>query len=496
MKKNIISYLMAFIAVISFTSCADDFLDTTSTEDVPESEAVKTTVNMGILVNGMHRLMYTRQENNRRGGYPSMMGMFSWMGEDVVQNARANNYWLGHVQWINHRAADNLDLKHVWNIMYQLIANANIIVEGAPDATGPQEDNDSALGEALCYRAFAHYVLVQLYAERYVPGVVNSQGGVPLRIVSGTDDLARSTVEEVYTQINADLDQAITLLDGYGRANPSHFDLSIAQGLKARVNLTQGNYTVAATNAALARVDYDLMDSTTYMQGINDFTADDWMWGAHYDEIQTSNFTNWGGFMSRNFSSNQLRGNPKSISSELYNTIPSSDVRKAIFSDDGTHPNLPAGVELLSSHNRFPFTHQKFLAAGNGDSRADVPYMRVSEMYLIEAEALARQGGQDAAAAAALLPLAQARDASYTLSANTGQALIDEIMLQRRWELWGEGFRFFDLKRLNQSMDRTGSTNHNEALILTLQVSAGDPRWQWSIPTDELNTNSLVKQNP
>lgn len=50
---------------------------------------------------------------------------------------------------------------------------------------------------------------------------------------------------------------------------------------------------------------------------------------------------------------------------------------------------------------------------------------------------------------------AKNRDASYTLSTNTGQALIDEIMVQRRVELWGEGFRFLDLKRLNLPLDRT-----------------------------------------
>ncbi len=496
MKKNTISYLFTLAMVLVITSCDDDFLETTSTEDISDAVAVATTSNMANVVNGMHRLMYTRQGNNRRGGYPSMMGMFDWMGEDVVQNARANNYWLDHVQWIGHRAADDPNVAHVWNVMYQIIANANVVIAGSENAIGPQTENDSALGEALCYRAFAHFILVQTFAQRYDAGGNNTQDGVPLRVEPSVDPIARSSVEEVYERINMDLDDAIDLLEGYSRSNPSHFDRSIALGIKARVALAQGNYAVAATAAAEARQGYNLMDSTTYMQGFNDYTADDWMWGALYDEIQSSNFTNWGGFMSRNFSSNQLRGNPKSISDELYNTIPSTDVRKAIFSVDGTHPNFPDGVSLVAGHQLFPYTHQKFLALSNGDSRADVPYMRVSEMYLIEAEALARQGGMDSEAAVALFPMAQARDASYTLSTNTGTDLIDEIMLQRRWELWGEGFRFFDLKRLNLPLDRTGGTNHNQALILTLEVPAGDIAWQWAIPQDELNSNVLMEPNP
>lgn len=81
--------------------------------------------------------------------------------------------------------------------------------------------------------------------------------------------------------------------------------------------------------------------------------------------------------------------------------------------------------------------NRKFLSGGgSGSSIGDVPLMRVAEMYLIEAEAKARAGGQDAAAAAVLFTLAKQRDPNYVLSTNTGQALIDEIMIQRRVELW------------------------------------------------------------
>ena len=115
-------------------------------------------------------------------------------------------------------------------------------------------------------------------------------------------------------------------------------------------------------------------------------------------------------------------------------------------------------------------------------------------MYLIEAEAKARLGDPDAAEA--LYPLASARDAAYVLSTNTGQDLIDEILLQRRWELWGEGFRFFDLKRLNIPLDRNGA-NHNSALINNVMfVPAGDVRWQWQIPQNEIDANPTIVQNP
>jgi hypothetical protein len=122
--------------------------------------------------------------------------------------------------------------------------------------------------------------------------------------------------------------------------------------------------------------------------------------------------------------------------------------------------------------------------------------MRAAEMYLIEAEALARSGN-NAGAAAALLPLAVNRDPQYRSSTNTGAALITEIMNQRWVELWGEGFRFYDLKRTNSALDRTGA-NHNSTFTTGVNsVAANDIRWQFLIPQDEIvNSNGVVVQNP
>src|SRR5690606_20329474 len=129
-----------------------------------------------------------------------------------------------------------------------------------------------------------------------------------------------------------------------------------------------------------------------------------------------------------------------------------------------------------------PYQSRKFTAAAPGLSLGDVVYMRSAEMYLIEAEARARLG-QDGLAAQALLTLNSARDDAYTLSTNTGQALIDEILLYRRLELWGEGFRFLDLKRLNQPLDRLeGISNHPPAVAQIFNVPAGDMRWEFLIP--------------
>ncbi|MEL7003786.1 MAG: RagB/SusD family nutrient uptake outer membrane protein, partial [Bacteroidota bacterium] len=360
---------------------------------------------------------------------------------------------------------------------------------------GPDSERNASLGQAYAYRAWAHFRMVRQYAMRYEAGTVNSQLGIPLVIERSTEGQPRATVEDVYTQINNDLDEAISLLDGWVRPNNSHINQNVVKGIKARVALVQRNYELAARMAVEAREGFSLMDSITYTSGFNDYTNAEWMWGGFYNEEQGSTFTNFMAWMSRNFSSSNIRGNPKSINSTLYDLIPDTDVRSAIFDPTGDHPNLPAGIEISSRHRRFPYTNQKFLAVSTGDSRGDVPYMRAAEMYLIEAEALANLNRDDEAVTA-LSELAINRDPAYTTS-NTGQALIDEILIQRRWELWGEGFRFFDLKRLNSDLDRTGA-NHDPALLNNLmQVSAGDPRWQWQIPLDEINANpNIQSQNP
>ena len=491
MKFNPKYLLIPVLLVVLLTGCGKDWLEETPTTAVSSSTATASTDNLFLVINGIHRLLYERQGSNGRGGYSAMMIQNDALGEDMVMNARANGWWISMASWNDHTNATDDDLRHGWRVMYKVINNANIIIEGAENAEGSEADRNAALGQAYAYRAFAHFFLVQRHAERYDWSGGNNQRGIPLVLTPTTEGLPASTVEEVYAQVNADLDQAITLLEGYERFNKSHINQAVARGIKARVALTQGNWAEAAEYAELAREGFDLMDRDEYQSGFNDYGVSEWMWGSHYNEEQGSAFTNYMAWISRNFESSNIRGNPKSIFSVLYEKIPESDVRSLIFSADGSHPNLPAGYEIGPNHVRFPYTSQKFLSYSSGDSRGDVPYMRAAEMYLIEAEAKARLG---TGGAEALLPLAEARDPEYTLSSNTGDALIEEILLQRRWELWGEGFRFLDLKRLDMALDRTSQdgveTNHVPSLINNvMQVPAGDPRWVWLIPQDEVNAN-------
>ncbi|WP_435263776.1 RagB/SusD family nutrient uptake outer membrane protein [Tenacibaculum sp. nBUS_03] len=116
--------------------------------------------------------------------------------------------------------------------------------------------------------------------------------------------------------------------------------------------------------------------------------------------------------------------------------------------------------------------------------------MRASEMYLIEAEAKAEAGDLNGAKQV-LLELVKARDAVATLStATTKEALVNEILVERRKELYGElGVSWFDLKRRNKGISRKGGAYRWE-----VEFPAGNARWTFKIPQDEIDKNPKISQ--
>jgi hypothetical protein len=226
-----------------------------------------------------------------------------------------------------------------------------------------------------------------------------------------------------------------------------------------------------------------------FADGSSNWSNSEWMWGSSQIDDQTEYFTAYLAYISCNFNSTNIRTNPKLISRSLYTTMDANDLRRALWVVAPTASNsiTPPGG------SRVAYMNQKFRAKGDANSVGDIPYMRAAEMFLIEAEALARNN-DETGSKTVFTTFMKTRVPTYTTSTNSGAAYLTEIMNSRRVELWGEGFRFFDLKRLNQALDRTGS-NHNSALAVSMTMAAGDNAWQWLIPQSEINANPLVKQN-
>ena len=495
--KKIFKPIAALALAISTFGCADDYLDTVPTDAVSSESVFTTTQNAMTALNGIHRSLLLRYDSQGQAGEGAVMIMRDVLSDDVVMTTTGNGWYVSISRWLNHTVETGGDIRFVWRYYYKIIGNANLIIANIDDAEGPQEEKDEIKGQALAYRAWAHFNLVQLFADRYDFAGGNSQLGVPIVIEPITEGGPRNTVEEVYTQVNADLDAAIALL-GEGRNAKSHLNSNVVNGIKARVLATQGRFAEAATYANTAREGYDLMSESDLYAGFNTVDNAEWIWGSHQVDDQQTYFASFFAYMSLNFSSTNIRGNPKAINSKLYDMISDTDYRKGLWDPNASDPELrdPYIDEMtLSTFAKIDYMNRKFIAQGNASSVGDVPYMRAAEMYLLEAEALAR-AGQDAAATAVLNEFMEGRDPGYTPSGNTGSALIEEIMVQRRIELWGEGFRFYDLKRLNLPLDRTGA-NHVDAVINgKFTEPAGTSNWTWKIPIDELNANENMVQNP
>ena len=492
-KLKIILFL--FIVGGFTVSCGEDFLTTSPTQDIDDSAVTSSPDNMMLGLNGIHREMYTRRGCQGCVGQSALMIFNDALGEDFVLTNPNSTWFYSQYRWTAHRNANARDTIWPWEFYYELIRNANVIIHGeervASNPEFTQDEINIPIGQSYAYRAFFHFNLVQMYAERYDESGGNSQMGVPYMTEVVNEGKARDSVEDVYAMIHQDLDEAISRLEHYVRPNKSHFDASVVKGLKARVYLTQGNWEMAAQYASEAREGTELMTQDEYTSGFNDYNNREWMWASHVSADQSDRFGNFGAQVSRNNSTTFIRTTPIAINITLYYSFPQSDVRLANFDPTGEHEDLNLG----SNFTRRPYTSQKFIAPSVNDSHIDVPYLRAAELYLTEAEARANMG-DDGRAAQVLYELVSARDDQYTLSSNTGDDLLEEIYLNRRLELWGEGFRFFDLKRLNLPLDRTGANHNPTAANNFLEVEAGDKMWQYLIPEVEMHANPLMEQNP
>ncbi|MGE4334034.1 MAG: RagB/SusD family nutrient uptake outer membrane protein [Macellibacteroides sp.] len=492
--KNIAIALMASTVLLS--GCSEDYMETSPTDQVSETIVSGSLDNLYIALNGIHRSLVRQYLSSQScGGEPSMNIYRDVLGDDLVHPSTGNSWFLSDLRWVSHRNPNATSTKYPFYIYYQFILNANLILQNVDKVQlTDQKLHDGVKGEALCFRAWSHFNLVQLYAKRYDPAGSNSQLGVPYRKEANTDGMARNTVEECYQFINEDLDEAIELLKNYTAKATTHFSLKVAYGLKARVLLTMGNYPEAAKFADLsiktAEADGNkLMNSTELMSGFATILTDtdEAMWAANTQDDQTIYFYSFYAYMSWNFNASAIRAVPRCINSVLYNKISNTDIRKKWWDPTGTAA-VPA-----TTYKKYKYQNRKFTAKATSNSVGDYAYMRLAEMYLIKAEALARSG-QVEEAQNTFTKFAITRDPSYVASSTTKEQLAEEIMIHRRVELWGEGFRFTDLKRLNLPLDRTGS-NHEAAIAIKLSEPAGSKEWQYMIPQDELNANPLMTQN-
>ena len=286
--------------------------------------------------------------------------------------------------------------------------------------------------------------------------------------------------------------------------------LDVVYGLKARYYMWLGDYANAKTYARKA-INEASTTPMTESQCLNTATGFNnislWMWGSQMmseDDVVKSGIINWTSWLSNETNFGYAGIEPfNMIDASMYARISDTDFRKKLWKApagtalEGQTPFLSASFEK----NLCTYASVKFRPAeGNADDynvgcASAYPVMRVEEMYFIEAEAAAHLNDADGQSLITNF-MTTYRDPEYTCTA-TGNDLIDEIVFQKRVELWGEGQIFFDIKRLNMSVTRGyPGTNHAEARRFNTQ---GRPAWMnFCIVRTEKNNNKGLEgyENP
>lgn len=502
MKKTL--YILAAVSAMVLASCSKDMLNTNPTDRVSGETVLKDTEGGYRALNGMIRFSWQWGEAVG-GNYHQSVGpqgynlMSDLMGEDMVMAAQGNGwFWFDYNYNVKSRwNSTSWRPYDCWNYYYTIISNANYIIDAKDKMEGNQEDVDYIIGNALAYRAYCYAYLGMTYARSYIGH--EDRLCVPIYeepTFAGTSGKARSTNKEVFKRAMDDINEAISLIGDKPQQHISHFGKYTANGLKARIALYMGDYQAAHDAAAIAVQggSYDFDENFHY----NDATDDSVLWGAEIIESQGTTNPQFLAHMDIAFGGYGARAR-KCLSDWLFKKMSDDDARQSWWN----YETLADGTTL--GHQQYKFL---FKDASNPMTGADHIFMRAPEMQLIIAETACRLNNESEAKKA-LTDLMKTRDPEYDCSAKTGTALgkltteetgslLEEILIQRRIELWGEYGRVYDIKRLRQGFKRTAEMGHPLTSLLT-SMHTDDPEtfdWVLTMPAKEVDANPLVLQNP
>ena len=518
MKNIKFKFIASALASVLFVGCNDmdtEPMGSTITSDQKEEavasnpERIEASVSaIPALFNQFGNAIGTGYHNDF--GYPAIMMWTDTRGMDFVSTSIGYN-WFGSAVTYSDISASGVGSNLFWRTIYKQLYAVNSLTKIVDHAT---EDNSLKfyLAQALAVRAFDYFTLAQLYQHTYVGN--ETKPCVPLITEANADEAAangcaRATVAEVYAQIMSDLNTAISLLEASSmeRADKRYVDAAVAYGLRARVNLVMNNWADAASDAQKA---ISLHNGEPYSRAevsvptFTDIEDASWMWGvlvAETDRTVTTGICNFPSHMgSLNYGYASV-GAWRCISKVLYNSIPATDVRKGWFLDEnGQSANLSAaqqkyisGAALGDDESPLPYVQVKYGCYNDviyqSVNASDIPLMRVEEMYLILAEAQAMSGSASTGAATLQNFVSTYRDPSYTCTASSAEAVQEAVWQQRRIELWGEGFSYFDIMRLKKGIDRRGA-GFEAAYVYN--INAGDDVLVFPIPTSEIEANALI----
>lgn len=537
-----IKYCVLIFLAISITSCEEEFLERRPTDAISAADALASEENMQLVLNGIHRGLYSQSQTVFPGGNTARANNHYWvpLGDnltgDLIHSANANNLsWRSAMQWNEHTQPTSLTVELLWYHRYNIILHANLLINGITEGSLTETAAlNTILGQAYTYRAYAYLSLVQHYAKGYLIGDPASDPGVPLLFSSESPFTSepRSTVQQIYDQIGSDLQSAITAFENGdsprssgGAEAKSQLNIDVAYGLRARWALSKGDWQTAADAAVKAREGYSLLGEDDWKLGFYTNNLSEVIWGSNVIEPETTFFRSYFYLASNTFNGSQIRNNPKIADRRMVDAIPETDYRKDVFLPDAPNSNTSAAngnggwanntnplytseeefdaaiaeikstYGLVSGHNTHPYMHFKLKQASPGTiDPDDVIYMRASEMYLIEAEAKLMMDDLSAAKEA-LRPLAEARDSAWDADAfNTEESFFEHLKFQWRLEMWGEGFGYTNHIRWDEGIDHEANGGSGASAVLyqdayQIDKPSVNDDWIFKIPLAEINAN-------
>jgi hypothetical protein len=413
-----VKYITLIALVLGFTAC-EDAITFYQDDDrfVLEENALESPEDVQELLNSVYDV-----EANFLGGQMQNLGelLSDALSDPTGRNDDYTQVWNRRTDFFNGT------IDGVYRDAYIAIYRANSLLERVDEVAGVTPDFSTRVkAESRFIRGLNHYMVLRLFAQPYVPNTQNSQSGIIIKTNTDYAPAPRSTVEDCYDAVIADLRNAANNLPA---SNEVYATSWAAKALLAKVYLEMG-----MLDSALARAN-DVIDNGPFV--LDDF--DRFENGGSTERIfyvvsnPGINDRRGGGF-SGNYRTDQPTQPTLQISASFYNYLgaDTSDLRYKNW------------IEVINpgASNQF-FGTSKF-----NFEFLDVPVIHLTEMYLIKAEALQRLGNSPAAIPVLNVLRQRANVADYPTTLSSTE-VFDAVMFERAMEMCFEGDRVFQLKRM------------------------------------------------
>ncbi|MGI5974274.1 MAG: RagB/SusD family nutrient uptake outer membrane protein [Paludibacter sp.] len=524
MKRTKI-YIITLLSAFALIGCSD-FLDTypeggtiTEEQKIAASEANPALLSADVAAMYANMIAYTGVLGS---GYHNDFGyaaacLYMDCNSADMTSANIGYNWFGPNGSYADREYSSTRTFFMWSLFYKQIASANIVL-GSSDLETDDPTLRAFIGQALAVRAFDYMSLAQLHQFTY-KGHENKPCVPIVTEKTSSEEAAknpRASVKDVYELIMSDLNMAVKYLKGYKRPDKGYIDQGVAYGLRARANLIMNNWAAAASDADSALIvsgakPYTLAEvSKPAFADAGDKTV---MWAnmvTENNDIVKSGIINMPSHLCSFYTDGYVGvGAWRKINKPLYDKIRVDDIRKQwwLNEDEAStlvdKPIYDGWREVASADADFGvYTNVKFgpykgeAGLYNQVAAQDWFLMRAEEMIFIKAEGLAKSG--NAGGAKTLLEgfvngNRMVSGSGYTAPSGAAE-LADEIWFQRRIELWGEGFSFYDIMRLKKPVTRVvdGVTSFPAAWQFNIEAEA--PILLWLVPKAEIEANKGIKE--